>query len=223
MVNESDRGGGAGETDPRLASSPVVTDVFTQVLDDVISGDLQPGQRISDAQLAERFGVSRTPVREALQRLREIGVIEASASRFTRVAEVSPRQTAQAFAVWLPLFATLVDEVVPTADPAALPLLEAQHAEYVAAVAALGTRTIAATNFRFFTAMHDLSSNPILRRALVSVVHIVRLGSLHLPDYIDFELLGAAQSALIDALRTRDADRGRAAVELLRRIQVPQA
>lgn len=222
MVGESNRVGRAGEGDPRLASSPVVTEVFTQVLDDVISGDLQPGQRISDGELAERFGVSRTPVREALQRLREIGVIEASPSRFTRVAEVSPRQTAQAFAVWLPLFATLVDEIVPDADPAILPELETQHAEFAAAVAALDARGIAAANFRFFTALQELSSNPILRRALVSVVHIVRLGSLHLPDYIDFALLGQAQAGLIDALRGRDTARGRAAVDLLRAIQVPQ-
>lgn len=199
-----------------------MTDVFQQVLDDVISGELQPGQRISDAQLAERFGVSRTPVREALQRLREIGVIEASPSRFTRVAEVSPLQTAQAFAVWLPLFATLVDEIVPAADHDVLPFLEAQRAEFAAAVDGLDARAIAAANFRFFTALHELSANPILRRSLVSVVHIVRLGSLHLPAYIDLPLLGQAQASLIDALRERDRERGRAAVDLLRRIEVPQ-
>ncbi|TAL46104.1 MAG: GntR family transcriptional regulator, partial [Salinibacterium sp.] len=52
--------------------------VFEQILAAVHAGALLPGQRISDAALAEQFGVSRTPVREALQRLREIGIIEAS-------------------------------------------------------------------------------------------------------------------------------------------------
>lgn len=34
--------------------------------DDIIAGRLRPGQRLDEAGLAERFGVSRTPIREAL-------------------------------------------------------------------------------------------------------------------------------------------------------------
>lgn len=208
--------------DPKITSSPVVTEVFDAVLDEVIAGTLMPGQRISDAELATRFGVSRTPVREALQRLREIGVIEASPSRFTRVAEVTPLQTAHAFTVWRALYLTLLEEVIPSADAALVPTLEEHHREYGEAVAALDARRIATANFRFFTALHELSGNPILRRALVSVVHVVRLGSLHLPVYIDVASLGDAQATLIRAVRDRDLEEARAAMAILGRIVVPQ-
>jgi DNA-binding GntR family transcriptional regulator len=200
----------------------VVTEVFDAVLDEVISGTLVPGQRISDADLAARFGVSRTPVREALQRLREIGVIEASPSRFTRVAEVTPLQTAHAFTVWRALYLTLLEEVIPFADAGLVPALETYHREYGEAVTALDAQGIATANFRFFTALHELSGNPILRRALVSVVHIVRLGSLYLPAYVDVAALGDAQATLIRAVRDRDLDEARAAMEILGRIVVPQ-
>src|SRR5690606_26093667 len=93
--------------------SKVVTRVFEQILDAIHDGRMQPGEHINDTKLADTFGVSRTPVREALQRLREIGVVEASANRFTRVAVVSPRETAEAMVVWLALYDALIDDVVP--------------------------------------------------------------------------------------------------------------
>ena len=49
-------------------------------------GRLAPGQRLRDVELAAALGVSRTPVREALQRLERIGLVEVSANRYTRVA-----------------------------------------------------------------------------------------------------------------------------------------
>lgn len=49
-------------------------------------GLLTPGQRLRDVEVAEALGVSRTPVREALQRLERIGLVEVSAHRYTRVS-----------------------------------------------------------------------------------------------------------------------------------------
>lgn len=49
-------------------------------------GRLAPGQRLRDVEVAEALGVSRTPVREALQRLARIGLVEVSANRYTRVS-----------------------------------------------------------------------------------------------------------------------------------------
>lgn len=50
-------------------------------------GVLTPGQRLRDVDVAEALGVSRTPVREAIQRLERIGLVEVSANRYTKVAE----------------------------------------------------------------------------------------------------------------------------------------
>lgn len=49
-------------------------------------GVLEPGERLRDGSIAESLGVSRTPVREALRRLEDEGLVESSASRWTKVS-----------------------------------------------------------------------------------------------------------------------------------------
>ncbi|MDO7883054.1 GntR family transcriptional regulator [Salinibacterium soli] len=209
-------------TDPRISSSPVVTKVFDDILAAVNRGDLLPGQRISDAELAQRFGVSRTPVREALQRLRDIGVIEASASRFTRVADVTPQQTLQAYIVWQALFTAVLEEVVPGFVPEQVESLRAAHEDFLAGLADHSAQHMATANFLFVQHIAEHSRNAVLQRALVSVVHIIRLGSLHLPEYVDVESISRAQSLLITACESRDLGVALEAMRVLRSIRIPQ-
>lgn len=61
-----------------ISRKPLRSDVHRELLDLILSGDLSPGQRISDTELATRIGVSRTPVRESLLRLEREGLIIAS-------------------------------------------------------------------------------------------------------------------------------------------------
>ena len=205
-----------------ITTSKVVSTVFDRILEAVHDGTLLPGQHISDGQIAEQFGVSRTPVREALQRLREIGIVEASPGRFTRIAAVTPEQTGQAYAVWRALYCVLVDEVLPTVHERAYNLMSRDNARFVAALPALDTLEIARANLDFFARLSPESSNAALQRAITSVVHIVRLGSLHLPDFIDLAALSEAHTQLLEAVRTRDLDRGRAAMVLLGGIAIPR-
>lgn len=200
----------------------MVTQVFEQLLSEMMSGDLQPGQRISDADLAVRFGVSRTPVREALQKLRDIGLIEASASRFTRVTDVTPEQTEQAYSVWTALYPLLLEETIPVVDAGTVALLEADHAEFLTALPTLVNQRIATANFQFFSRLNTVSTNAVLQRSLVSVVHIVRIGSLHLPRRLDLGGVARAQALIIEAARNHDLAAARAAMDELRGVEVPQ-
>jgi len=70
-------------------------EVYQQVGASIIDGTLPAGSRIRDADLAEKFGVSRMPIREALQRLERVGLVEMYPSRYTQVTEVTPELTAK--------------------------------------------------------------------------------------------------------------------------------
>lgn len=64
-------------------------EVYNTLLSWIMEGELRPGEKILDKDLAEKMGVSRTPVREALRRLEDKDLVESSANRWTRVAEIS--------------------------------------------------------------------------------------------------------------------------------------
>ena len=51
-------------------------DIVARLEEDILGGHFQPGDRLAEAALAERFGVSRTPIREALRQLSAAGLVE---------------------------------------------------------------------------------------------------------------------------------------------------
>lgn len=69
--------------------------VYERVGAAILDGRLAPGERLRDMELAAQLDVSRMPVREALQRLARIGLVEVAASRFTRVTATTPELVAQ--------------------------------------------------------------------------------------------------------------------------------
>lgn len=202
--------------------SPVVASIFDTLLESIHQGRMLPGDRISDARLAEQFRVSRTPVREAIQRLRTLGVVEAAAGRYTRVAEIPPQRTAQAMVVWTALYTALVDEVVGRVPIEVQAAMARDHEEFVRRLPLLDYRAIATTNFLFFGRLMGLSRNPILTDGITRVVHLIRLGSLDLPHSIDIAALAGAQTQLLQAATAGDPRLGREAIESIRAIEIPQ-
>jgi DNA-binding GntR family transcriptional regulator len=83
-----------------LPSRPKLRDtVYAALIEAIVSGRLEPGLRIRDLELARQLGVSRTPVREALQKLQDEGLVESNASSATRVTPIDPLSVRQAFPV----------------------------------------------------------------------------------------------------------------------------
>src|SRR6476620_9885393 len=99
-----------------LPSSRVGDVVYDRILHAIHHGQLVPGERLSDQELARQLGVSRTPVRESLLRLQGMGVVEIAAALYYRVAVVGRRQTVNDRAVWATLYRLVVSEVFPTAS-----------------------------------------------------------------------------------------------------------
>jgi DNA-binding GntR family transcriptional regulator len=210
-----------GQDEPVITTSKVVTTVFDRVLSAIHEGTLLPGQHISDSEIAEQFGVSRTPVREAIQRLREIGLIEASSGRFTRIVDVTPEQTRHAYIVWQALYSVLVDEVVPRAPERSYNVMLRDNATFLAALPTREPRPIAKANLDFFSRLPPESENAALQRAITSVVHLLSLGSMHLPSFIDLASLSEAQRLLLGAVHDHDLAAAREAMSLLGRIEIP--
>lgn len=84
-------------------------DIAVLIEEAIVSGEIEPGSVLRQEQLSERFGVSRTPVREALRRLAALGLVSFIPNRGVRVREVSRDELHEAFLVRAELEALITE------------------------------------------------------------------------------------------------------------------
>jgi DNA-binding GntR family transcriptional regulator len=96
----------------------LATMVYAQIRDRIIDATLAPGSSVSEASLATQLNVSKTPVREALLRLRHIGLVEPT-TRGLRVIEPSARMIRDAFELRADLEAAASRDATERGDEAA--------------------------------------------------------------------------------------------------------
>jgi DNA-binding GntR family transcriptional regulator len=75
-----------------------VPSLYQQILEEVLEGNLRPGEILVETALGKRFGVSRTPIREALRMLEQDGVLE-RVNRGMRVRQTSPEEVLEIYGV----------------------------------------------------------------------------------------------------------------------------
>ncbi|MFW6154911.1 MAG: GntR family transcriptional regulator [Planctomycetota bacterium] len=80
---------------PDVRHPTLVDRLVAHVYAKIVAGELAPGQRITETALAEDFGASRTPVREAVRRLVELGVVVAHPRARLEVAAPDTREMVQ--------------------------------------------------------------------------------------------------------------------------------
>lgn len=85
----------AGEDGERPPSLRVVA--YDAIKDRILSGGLEPGEALSESEWAHTLGISRTPVREAIQQLAREGLVEVFPKRGTLVARLSVRDVRESF------------------------------------------------------------------------------------------------------------------------------
>ena len=96
------RSGGASNAPPQTRAG----ELAAALADDILRGRLLPGVRLDEQELAQQFGVSRTPVREALGQLAATGLVEQRPRRGVIVAVISPLRLQEMFAVMAELEAS---------------------------------------------------------------------------------------------------------------------
>ena len=102
----------------------------------IVAGDLEPGATVSEGDLAARLGVSRAPVRAALARLADDGLVETKPQSFTRVTPVVDREVRDAVAVVRAMHELVVGLAVPRLRAGDLAAMAAANSAFTAAVSA---------------------------------------------------------------------------------------
>jgi DNA-binding GntR family transcriptional regulator len=109
---------------------------YDHIRDWILDGTLAPGEALRDEALAEALGMSRTPIRDALHRLEEEGLVVTTATRRTYVSEVTIKQAREIYPIIGALEALAVRLALPYIDASALDAMRAANQELAVALEA---------------------------------------------------------------------------------------
>lgn len=109
---------------------------YEAIRDAIVAGEIEPGAVVRDADLAERLGLSRAPVREAFSRLVDEGLLESKPQSYTRVTPVVAADVRDAAAVVGAMHELVTRVAVPRLMAADVEIMRAANERFAAAVSA---------------------------------------------------------------------------------------
>ncbi len=186
-------------------------DAYTLILEAIEAGVYKPGDRLVESELAERLGVSRTPVREALQRLETQSMLSRD-GRSLIVASLDHNQLAELYAVRTELEGLAARLAARHATEEEIRVLQIM-AEEDRALLGADPRALSKANKRFHKQIHLASHNRFLVQQL-DLVH----RSMALMANTSFAAEGrdevalAEHEAIVAAIAARDGDAAYAAL-----------
>jgi DNA-binding GntR family transcriptional regulator len=192
----------------------------------IVRGELSPGQVLRQEELSERYGVSRTPVREALRRLAALGLVSFEPNRGVRVRTLSREELREAFLVRAELESLATELAVPLFGPAELEALSAAHERYVAITlrmrdmsspleerAALTGEWLAG-NYAFHDVIYEAADAPLIGRIARSARRTFLGQAVWAPGGPEMDVLYernvAQHRAILDAIAAGSASGARA-------------
>lgn len=196
-----------GVLEPPSAPAPTVDEIYDSLRDEILHGSLQAGSIVSQVKLAERLGVNRTPLREALRMLQREGLIESRHNRQVRVAPLTSPDLVELYALRIPQEALAIKLTVPrltaveldelrallaamnaVASPDTFPEWEHHHREF-------HQRLVAHAGARITRSVHDLGAYcERYRRALLQA------------NPVSFDIGAKEHAAIVGACEARDPD-----------------
>jgi DNA-binding GntR family transcriptional regulator len=174
----------------------------------ILDGSLGPGEPLREIPLAEEFGVSRTPVREALMRLESDGLARRD-GRSLVVHAVSAEELIQVYDLRINLESEAAAQAADRRTAVDLASLEALW-ERDRALTAPTDAERTATNLEFHRAVWTCSHNPVLQDLLGRLnAHLVHAPTSTLSVGNRWETALEEHRMLVDAIAARDADEAR--------------
>lgn len=198
MANNRDGGGSSPHAVVQtLSAEEAVTAALREA---ILSGRLQPGERLAQAELAEQLGVSRIPLRDALRRLEEDSLVKIDGRRGAWVTSLNPTDVGEIYEMRIMLESRCVYYAVRNLDDesaAHLLMLSTQMDEvgHDAAAGMTARRT-------FYGDLYGFSDRPRMRRLIMQLRDNV--GRYHLIKNIDHAQ--EAHAELRRCISDRDAE-----------------
>ena len=174
----------------------------------IVVGDYAPGARLDEMELAKTFGVSRTPIREALIQLASAGFVENRPRRGSVVAELSPERLREMFDVMAELEAVCARLAATRSGDGDQAALGEAHRACEQALRANDPDAYYRFNEKFHLALYAASHNRFLAEQATQLhrrLRPYRRLQLRVPGRMESSF--AEHAAAIDAIARRDGER----------------
>ena len=205
------RGGASPEPGRRRGTAGPY--LYAALRDLIVRAEMAPGERLSETELGERLGVSRTPIREALGRLRDDRLVEVRPQIGTFVARISPQAVSDAQFIREALECTAVRVAAELVGEESMAQLEENLRAQERATDRADIDSWQLLDDTYHRQLCDLSGHPAVwpvnDRAKSHLVRLRRL-SLTMPDYLP--TMVEAHRAVADAVGDHDPDAAEAAL-----------
>ena len=189
--------------------------------DRIIRGDMPPGSRISETEIAVVYSVSRQPVREAFIKLAEEMLVEVRPQRGTFVSLISVPAVITARFIREAVEADIVRRVAERADTSALRVLDARMGEQIALSADAPGEVFMRLDEEFHRALAELAGQASVADRLEEMkIHMNRVRHISARQFSRDRLV-AQHAQVVEAIRAREPQRAEAAMRVhLREIVV---
>lgn len=191
-----------------LAPRALYEEVAELLRQRIFGRELEPGSWIDEVKLAQEYGISRTPLREALKVLAAEGLVTIKVRRGAYVTEVSERDLAEVYHLLALLESDAAAVVAERATEPELKELQGLHAELAGAAA--DRDRFFALNERFHMRLLDVAGNRWRNQMVADLRKVMKLNRQHslLKSGRIAESL-AEHAALMQAIARRDAEAAR--------------
>ena len=195
-----------------LTPRALYEEVAEQLRQRIFRRELEPGSWIDELKIAEEFGISRTPLREALKVLAAEGLVTMKVRRGAYVTEMSEKDLRDVYHLLSLLESDAAGVVAERATDAQLKTLQDLHAELEAAVA--DREQFFAINERFHMHLLEMADNRWRSQMVADLRKVMKLNrhnSLFKQGRIEDSL--SEHRAILDAMLSRDAEGTRRAMQ----------
>lgn len=173
----------------------------------ILTGDLKPGERLMEIHLAEKLGVSRTPIREAIRQLELEGLVVMIPRKGATVAHLSSKTTSEVLEVRLALDELAVKLACERITDSEIDELKSANVAFEEAVEAGDTKEITACDIAF----HDIILNASKNARLTQIVNnlaeqLYRYRFEYIKDSSGWQSLISEHRMITDAIVKKDAD-----------------
>jgi DNA-binding GntR family transcriptional regulator len=186
---------------------------YERLCNDIRNGTLQPGARLTETEIADRFQISRTPVREAIRRLEAEGLVDHQPRTGAVVRTLDYPEIMELYEMRTVLEGTAARLAARAASPMEIEELVSINDEMAEAVAGVAGRALTRLNRQFHARLLDAARNRFLLRSMAAVENTLLIlgpSAMEAPERVQQAVV--EHQAVVDALAARDGASAEAAM-----------